>query len=61
MVNIMGGTVIETESDKIKIRTIIELGQEISLEDSEILKKLQGKIIGLPLTRAKAYLEQYRK
>lgn len=35
MVNIMGGTVIETESDKIKIRTIIELGQEISLEDSE--------------------------
>lgn len=61
MVNIMGGTVIETESNKIKIRTIIELGQEISLEDSEILKKLQGKIIGLPLTRAKAYLEQYRK
>lgn len=61
MVNIMGGTVIETESDKIKIWTIIELGQEISLEDSEILKKLQGKIIGLPLTRAKAYLEQYRK
>lgn len=57
----MGGTVIETESDKIKIRTIIELGQEVGLEDSEILKKLKEKIIGLPLTRAKAYLEQYRK
>ena len=61
LVNIMGGTVIETESDKIKIRTIIEMGQEVGLEDSEILKKLQEKIIGLPLTRAKAYLEQYGK
>lgn len=61
MVNIMGGTVIETESDKIKIRTIIELGQEVGLEDSEILKKLKEKIIGLPLTRAKVYLAQYGK
>lgn len=61
MIEIMGGIVIETESDKIKIQTIIELGQEVGLEDSEILKKLQGKIIGLPLTRAKAYLEQYGK
>ena len=61
LVNIMGGNVIETESDKIKIRTIIEMGQEVGLEDSEILKKLQEKIIGLPLTRAKAYLEQYGK
>ena len=26
LVNIMGGTVIETESDKIKIRTFIDLG-----------------------------------
>ena len=50
----MGGTVIETESDKIKIQTIIELGQEVGLDDAEILKKLQEKIIGLPLTRAKA-------
>ena len=61
LVNIMGGTVTETESDKIKIRTIIELGQEVGLEDSEILKKLQGKIIGLSLMQAKAYLEQYGK
>ena len=61
LVNIMGGIVIETESDKIKIRTIIEMGQEIGLDDSEILKKLQEKIIGLPLKRAQAYLEQYGK
>ncbi len=61
LVNIMGGTVIETESDKIKIQTIIELGQEVGLDDAEILKKLQEKIIGLPLTRAKAYIEQYGK
>ena len=61
LVNIMGGTVIETESDKIKIRTIIEMGQEVGLDDSEILKKLQQKIIGLPLNRAEAYLEQYGK
>ena len=61
LVNIMGGTVIETESDKIKIRTIIEMGQEVGLDDSEILQKLQQKIIGLPLKRAESYLEQYGK
>ncbi len=61
LVDIMGGVVIETESDKIKIRTIIEMGQEVGLADSEILKKLQDKIIGLPLKRAEAYLEQYGK
>ena len=61
LVNIMGGSVIETESDKIKIQTIIELGHEVGLADVEILKKLQEKIIGLPLTRAKAYLEQHGK
>ncbi len=57
----MGGVVIETESDKIKIQTIIEMGQEIGLADSEIIKKLQEKIIGLPLKRAEAYLEQFGK
>lgn len=61
LVNIMGGNVIETESDKIKIKTIIEIGQEVGLEDSEILKKLQEKIIGLPLNRAETYLKQYGK
>ena len=57
----MGGTVIETESDKIKIRTIIEIGQEDGLDDETILKRLQEKIIGLPLNRAEAYLKQYGK
>ncbi len=61
LVDIMGGTVIETESDKIKIRTIIEMGQEVGLDDLEILKKLQEKIIGLPLKQAQAYLDQYGK
>jgi len=33
----MGGTVIETESDKIKVRLIIESGQEDGLDDEQIL------------------------
>lgn len=61
LVNIMGGTVIETESDKIKIQMIIELGKEDGLDDAVILKRLQQKIIGLPLKRAEAYLEKYGK
>lgn len=61
LVNIMGGTVIETESDKIKIQMIIEMGQETGLDDTAILKKMQEKIIGLPLKRAEAYLKQYGK
>ncbi len=61
MVNIMGGTVIETESDKIRIQLIVELGQEDGLDDAAILKRMQEKIIGLPKKRAEAYLEKYRK
>ena len=61
LVSIMGGTVIETESDKIKIQLIVELGQEDGLDDATILKRMQEKIIGLPLKRAEAYLEEYRK
>lgn len=61
LVDLMGGMVIETESDKIKIRTIIEMGREVGLADSEIINKLQDKIIGLPLSSAKSYLEQYGK
>lgn len=61
LVGIMGGTVIETESDKIKIQLIVELGQEDGLDDTAILKRMQEKIIGLPLKRAEAYLEKYRK
>ncbi|MDE5825201.1 MAG: hypothetical protein K2H91_11045 [Lachnospiraceae bacterium] len=57
----MGGTVIETELDKIKIQLIVELGQEAGLDDDAILKRMQEKIIGLPPKRAEAYLEKYRK
>ena len=57
----MGGTVIETESDKIKIQLIIELGKEDGFGDDAILKRLQEKIIALPLSRAKAYLAEYEK
>ena len=57
----MGGTVIETESDKIKIQLIIELGKEAGFDDDAILKRLQEKIIALPLSRAKAYLAEYEK
>ncbi len=44
LVNIMGGTVIETESDKIKIQMIIEMGQETGLDDTAILKKCRKRL-----------------
>ncbi len=68
LVNIMGGTVIETASEKLvrkgreagKAEEIIEMGQEFGLDDAAILKRLQEKI-GLSLETAAAYLEQYGK
>ena len=60
LVSIMGGTVIETESDKIKIQLIVELGQEDGLDDAAILKRMQEKI-GLSLETASVYLERYGK
>ena len=64
LVNIMGGTIIETESEKwIKqgeAKIIIEMGQEDGLDDELILRKIQDKI-GLPLERAEAYLKLYGK
>ena len=72
LVNIMGGTVIETESEKLirrgieagraegKAEEIIEMGQEFGLDDAAILKRLQERI-GLSLETAVAYLEQYGK
>lgn len=76
LVNIMGGTVIETESEKLirkgreagkaegkvegKAEQIIEMGQEFGLDDDAILKRLQEKI-GLSLETAAAYLERYGK
>lgn len=66
----MGGVIIETESEKLmkqgvkqgiyqgKVQMIVEMGQEVGLNDLEILQKLQEKI-GLSLEDAKAYLNQY--
>ncbi len=68
LVNIMGGTVIETESEKLirkgreegKAEEIIGMGQEFGLDDAVILKRLQERI-GLSLENATVYLERYRK
>ena len=64
----MGGTIIETESEKLirkgkvegKAEEIIEMGQEFGLKDAEILKRLQEKT-GLSPEAAAAYLKQYEK
>ena len=64
LVNIMGGTIIETESEKIvkkaKAQMIIEIGQEDGLDDEAILKRVQEKV-GVSLERATGYLEQFGK
>ncbi len=63
-VNVMGGTVIETESERLirrgKAEEIIEMGEEFGLDDAAILKRMQDKI-GLSLEQASAYLKQYEK
>ena len=62
LVNIMGGTVIETESERLMCmgaaKMVVELGQEYGLDDEMILKQMQEKI-GLSLEKAKFYLGQY--
>ena len=72
LVNIMGGTVIETESEKLirrgktqgmqqgMVKMIIEMGQEYGLDDAAILRKLRDKT-GLSAEQAVVCLEQYRK
>ena len=64
LVNIMGGTVIETESERLisqgKAQLLIELGQEEGLDDATLLKRMQERI-GLSLEQAAAYLERYGK
>ncbi len=64
LVNIMGGVIIETESEKLlkqgKVQMIIELGQEDGLSDEVILNRLQKKI-GISPERAKEYLYEYGK
>ena len=66
--NVMGGTVIETESERLrreginqgKAQLLIEMGQKEGLDDTMILKRMQ-EWIGLSLEQAAAYLEQYGK
>ena len=68
LVHIMGGVIIETESEKLihrgraerKARMLIEISLEEGLGDSAILKKLQDKI-GLSSEQAGIYLAQYGK
>ena len=64
LVNIMGGMIIETESEKMikrsKAQMIIELGQEDGISDDVIIERLQKKA-GLSFDNAKMYLEEYGK
>ena len=68
LVNVMGGTIIETESEKWmrqgiqqgQVKMLIELGQEDGLDDETILQKIQKKI-GLSLEEAKACMKKYGK
>lgn len=68
LVSVMGGTVIETESERLrregisqgKAQMLIEIGQKEGLDDATILKRMQ-EWIGLSLEQAAAYLEQYAK
>ncbi|MCI8938488.1 MAG: hypothetical protein HFH12_00615 [Dorea sp.] len=72
LVNVMGGTVIETESERLirqgisqgisqgKAQLLIELGQEEGLDDAALLKRIQERI-GVSLEQAAAYLERYGK
>lgn len=75
-VNIMGGTVIETESEKLirlgmqqgiqqgiyqgRVQMIIEMGQDDGLDDAAIISRLQEKV-SLSREQAAAYLEKYGK
>ena len=68
----MGGTVIETESERLRregisqgisqgeAKMLIKMGKKDGLDDETILKRMQ-EWIGLSLEQAIAYLEQYGK
>lgn len=68
LVNIMGGTIIETESEKLirrgvnqgRVQMIIELGQEEGLDDVTILKRIQEKM-DLSMEEAVSCLKKYGK
>lgn len=76
LVNIMGGTVIETDSEKLinreisqgislgmlqgQAKMIIELNQEAGIADEVILKQMKEKL-SLSEKEATAFLKQYGK
>ena len=68
LVKIMGGIVIETESEKLisqgmlqgQAKMIIELNQEAGKDDEVILKQMKEKL-GLSRKEAAAFLYQYGK
>jgi hypothetical protein len=68
LVSIMGGVVLETESERLirigkekgKAEGIIEMGQELGLADAAILERLQKKL-DVSLEIAAGYLKQYGK
>ena len=68
LVKIMGGIVIETESEKLisqgmlqgQAKMIIELNQEAGKDDEVILKQMKEKL-GLSRKEAAAFLKQYCK
>lgn len=72
LVNVMGGTVIETESERLRregvsegisqgeAKMLIKIGQDEGLDDVTILERMQ-EWIGLSLEQATAYLEKYGK
>lgn len=67
-VNVMGGTVIETESERLRregisqgeAKMLIKMGKKDGLDDETILKRMQ-EWIGLSLEQTAAYLERYGK
>lgn len=64
LVNVMGGVIIETESERLmkqgEAKMLIKLGQKGGLSDAAILDSLQEEM-GVSSEKAKAYLEQYGK
>lgn len=64
LVKVMGGVIIETESERLikqgQAKMLIELGQEDGLDDTEILQRIQEKV-GISLERALACMEKYGK
>ena len=76
LVNIMGGTVIETASEKLidlgrsqgislgmlqgQAKMIIDLNQEAGIDDAVILKQMKEKL-SLSEKEAAAFLKQYGK